>query len=121
MATISLKLSLMTSTLNLSNTGDLLNSLSFNVQKRGNNYALTYTFLSYGRAIEIQYFKSQCLRRETPIRNRTKAKKKDTRFYSKNAFDSLNNLSRNMMYVPLFGSGLSGLELGIGYARNISL
>ena len=78
----------------------LLESLDYKVIKSGSNYVLQISFLSYGRAVEIQYFKSKRLRRENNDRNKSadfrRAKKKDTRFYAKNVYGSINRLLGRM-------------------------
>jgi hypothetical protein len=88
------------SSLNLRLTDDLINSLDYKVETRGNDQVLVISFLSYGRAIEIQFHKSKRLRREltskSDKRNIRRAKKKDTRFYAKNVYGSLNRLLGRM-------------------------
>lgn len=87
-------------TKDLKATEQLLESIDFSVKKRGNDYVLQISFMSYGRFIEIEYFKSKRLRRESEIRANKKkirrAKKKDTRFYAKNVYGSLNRLLSRM-------------------------
>ena len=87
--------------LNLRITDELLNSLNYKVEQRGSDYVLSVIFLSYGRAIEIALFKSKRLRREMKAgKNEAKrlrrAKQKDTRFYSKNVYGSINRLLGRM-------------------------
>jgi len=93
--------------LNLKNTGDLRTSFSSKVV-RGVNPKLELTFLSYGRAIEIAYHKkrskntSKFLREQTNkslwgVKSKSKSKK-DTRWYSKNVYGSLNRLIGKLMY-----------------------
>lgn len=81
-------------------TDELLESLNYKVEKRGNDYVLIVSFLSYGRAIEIGFFKSKRLRREQKSKNQTdnirRRKKKDTRFYAKNVYGSINRLLGRM-------------------------
>ena len=81
-------------------TDDLLESLDYKVIKSGSNYVLQISFLSYGRAVEIQYLNSKRLRRENNDRNKSadfrRAKKKDTRFYAKNVYGSINRLLGRM-------------------------
>lgn len=80
----------------LINTGELIDSLNWDVKKISNGYVLEISFLGYGRAVEIQYFKSKQLRRDTSAKTEAKnlrrASKKDTRFYSKNVYGSINRL-----------------------------
>ena len=83
---------------NLRVTDDLLDSLKYQVHKKNESeYVLEISFLSYGRAVEIQYFKSKQKRREQAesgqrAKDMRRAKKKDTRFYAKNVYGSLNRL-----------------------------
>ena len=81
-------------------TDELLESLDYKVVKRGGDYVLQISFLSYGRAVEIQYFKSKRVRRENRENNKStdfrRAKKKDTRFYARNVYGSINRLLGRM-------------------------
>lgn len=81
-------------------TDELLESLDYKVVKREGDYVLQISFLSYGRAVEIQYFKSKRVRRENSENNKStdfrRAKKKDTRFYAKNVYGSINRLLGRM-------------------------
>lgn len=81
-------------------TDELLESLDYKVVKREGDYVLQISFLSYGRAVEIQYFKSKRIRRENRENNKStdfrRAKKKDTRFYAKNVYGSINRLLGRM-------------------------
>jgi hypothetical protein len=81
-------------------TDELLESLNYKVEKKGNDYVLVVSFLSYGRAIEIGFFKSKRIRREQRAMNQTdnirRRKKKDTRFYAKNVYGSINRLLGRM-------------------------
>lgn len=81
-------------------TDELLESLDYKVTKRGGDYVLQISFLSYGRAVEIQFFKSKRVRRENSEKNKSadfrRAKKKDTRFYAKNVYGSINRLLGRM-------------------------
>ena len=81
-------------------TDELLESLDYKVVKREGDYVLQISFLSYGRAVEIQYFKSKRVRRENRENNKStdfrRAKKKDTRFYAKNVYGSINRLLGRM-------------------------
>ncbi len=83
-------------------TDELLESLDYKVRKRGNDFVLEISFLSYGRAIEIQMNKSRRLRnRGEREKNRAanirRAKKKDTRSYAANVYGSINRLLGRMM------------------------
>ena len=77
-------------------TDDLIDSLNYKVNKVSNGYSLEISFLGYGRAIEIQYFKSKTIRREPSAKQDAssirRTKKKDTRFYAKNVYGSINRL-----------------------------
>ena len=79
---------------------DLLDSLNYKVVKSGSDYILQISFLSYGRAVEIQFFKSKRLRKEASAKQQSsdfrRAKKKDTRFYAKNVYGSINRLLGRM-------------------------
>lgn len=81
-------------------TDELLESLDYKVVKREGDYVLQISFLSYGRAVEIQYYKSKRVRRENSEKQKSTdfrlAKKKDTRFYSKNVYGSINRLLGRM-------------------------
>jgi len=82
---------------------DLLESIDFSVSKYGIDPVLLVSFFSYGRAIEINWFKRS---KNTSIftkpntnsmlwgmrENRKKTKKKDTRWYAKTAYGSINHL-----------------------------
>ena len=87
--------------LNLRITDELLNSLNYKVEQRGSDYVLSVIFLSYGRAIEIALFKSKRLRREAKsgknsAKRLRRAQHKDTRFYAKNVYGSINRLLGRM-------------------------
>lgn len=82
---------------------DLLNSIDFSVSKYGIDPVLLISFFSYGRAIEINWFKrSQNTRKfakpNTNVmlwgmrENRKRTRKKDTRWYAKTAYGSINHL-----------------------------
>jgi hypothetical protein len=82
-------------------TDDLIDSLNYKVEHRGDDQVLVISFLSYGRAIEIQYFKSKRMRREAKSEGKEmaamrRAQKKDTRFYAKNVYGSINRLLGRM-------------------------
>ena len=81
-------------------TDELLESLDYKVVKRGGDYVLQISFLSYGRAIEIQFFKRKRNRRDISEKQKSadfrRAQKKDTRFYAKNVYGSINRLLGRM-------------------------
>lgn len=86
---------------NLRKSDDLINSLKTSVVRRGSDFVLQIMFLSYGRSVEIQWYKSKALRKEArELDNKSselrRAKKKDTRFYSKNVYGSINRLLSRM-------------------------
>ncbi|MCX6232749.1 MAG: hypothetical protein NTZ33_14520 [Bacteroidetes bacterium] len=87
----------------LVNTGELLAGISYRVEKRGNNFILSFTFPEYGRQIEIRYHKSKNAQKLKPIntnrllwniRSKTdkSAKNKDARWYAKNLYGAQNTL-----------------------------
>lgn len=92
--------------------GSLLSGINFGVQKYGQDPALTFSFASYGRFIEIRYHKKSLNsmlwkqshaeakaaiwgRRQPKVRSR---KKKDTRWYAKTVYGSINELIGHIMY-----------------------
>lgn len=82
-------------------TDELIDSLDYKVERRNDDMVLVISFLSYGRAVEIQYFKSKRIRREAKAGGKElsamrRAKKKDTRFYAKNVYGSINRLLGRM-------------------------
>ena len=82
-------------------SGELLKSIEYSVRQDGGDYILSISFLSYGRAVEISFFKSKLRRRETKwarneIRKLRRKNHKDTRFYAKNVYGSINRLLSRM-------------------------
>lgn len=83
---------------NLRVSDELLNSIEYKTDYASTNPKLSVTFLSYGRAIEINYHKKT--RFEASVNrdiwgvkeNRQTKKKKNTQFYSRNVYGSLNRL-----------------------------
>ncbi len=87
----------------LVDSGELFDSIDFRVSKYGIDPALLISFISYGRAIEIRWHKKTL---NTSIftkpntntmlwgmrENRKKIKKKDTRWYAKTAYGTINHL-----------------------------
>ncbi len=82
---------------------DLLNSIDFSVSKYGIDPVLLISFFAYGRAIEINFFKKshntrQFAKPNTNIllwgmrENRKRTRKKDTRWYAKTAYGTINHL-----------------------------
>jgi len=82
---------------------DLLNSIDFSVSKYGINPVLLVNFISYGRAIEINWHKKSIntsifLKPNTNTmlwgmrENRKRTRKKDTRWYAKTAYGTINRL-----------------------------
>ena len=92
-------------------TDELLESLDYKVRKSSNGYSLEVSFLTYGRFIEINFFKSKAIRKHylqeagdikrlrisgNSSENFRRLKKKDTRFYAKNVYGSINRLLGRM-------------------------
>jgi len=92
-------------------TDELLESLNYKVRKSSNGYSLEVSFLTYGRFIEINFFKSKAIRKHylqesgdikrlrvsgNSSENFRRLKKKDTRFYAKNVYGSINRLLGRM-------------------------
>ena len=88
---------------NLIKSEDLLNSIDFSVSKYGIDPVLLISFFSYGRAIEINWFKKSKNTRvfskpNTNVmlwgmrENRKRTRKKDTRWYAKTAYGTINHL-----------------------------
>lgn len=78
-------------------TDELLSSLAYKIDTIDNGFKLSISFLDYGRFVEIQMFKSKKIRRQqNQDKNESKrlrrAKVKDTRFYTKNVYGSINHL-----------------------------
>ncbi|MCX6272164.1 MAG: hypothetical protein NTU44_13280 [Bacteroidetes bacterium] len=91
----------------LIHSGDLEQSLSYKVNIYGQNPALNVSFLGYGRAIEIRFHKSNNSRQLSALKtNRSilaghdakPMRKKDTRWYARNVYGSLNRLIGILMY-----------------------
>ena len=86
----------------LINKGDLLESIHSDVKLGGLNPHLMIEFLSYGRFIEIDFFKSKntlkAMRQRTNDvvwgikANGSKRKLKDTRWYAKTVYGKLNRI-----------------------------
>lgn len=95
---------------NLIKSGELQESISYKTSMDGNNPKLSLSFISYGRAIEINYHKKSrntqsMLKPNTNAivwgsmrKNAKTKKKKDTNFYARNAYGSLNRLIGILMY-----------------------
>ena len=88
---------------NLRRTDDLLNSISYTVGHYGIDPVLLISFFSYGRAIEINWhMRSKNSRRwaltntNSAIwgikQNRPRKRKKNTRWYTRNYYGSINRL-----------------------------
>ena len=82
---------------------DLLNSIDFSVSKYGIDPVLLVNFISYGRFIEIAWHKKSLnsglwSKPNTNVMlwgmkdNQKRTKKKDTRWYAKTAYGTINNL-----------------------------
>jgi hypothetical protein len=90
---------------NIRVTDDLLESLNYQVSRQGQDRILKVNFFDYGRFIEIRKHKTKQQNRMDVNTNRllwgvkeNKLKKgKDTDWYSKNAYGSLNRLISILM------------------------
>jgi hypothetical protein len=92
---------------NLINTGELEGSFTYSVIKVGGNWTLRVSFAEQGRLIEIAFFKkrksawSVIDERKVMwgiVDKEKRKKRKDTRFYSANAYGSLNRLIGRISY-----------------------
>jgi len=86
---------------NIRLTDELLDSLAYNVEKRNGDYVLSLSFVDHGRFVEIGYFKSKKMRREATLDGKGSKQlrrkgQKDTRFYAKNVYGSINRLLGRM-------------------------
>lgn len=82
-------------------TGALLDSLNYKVERRGGDFVLMIYFNTYGRFVEIEYYKSRAIRRqEQKTRNSLqlirRPKKKDTRIYARIVYGTINRLLGRM-------------------------
>ncbi len=89
----------------IKDTGTLMSSITYKVERRGNNFVLSFTFPGYGRALEIRYYKSknsQMLKTARSNRSlltkKAKNKKRDYRWYSRNLYGSQNRLIGRASY-----------------------
>jgi len=105
---------------NLKKSEDLINSINYKVSKDFRGPKLRFTFESHGRFIEINYFKrrlnSSILGDRQNSRKLKGKKKKDTQWYTRNTYGSLNRLIGVLMY-ELSDNERSRLK-GILDARN---
>ncbi len=96
----------------IEDTGTLMNSISYKIKRRGNNFVLNFTFPGYGRALEIKYYKSKNSQKiptintnrllwnirskndmdSAKIQRKKNNAKRDLRWYSKNLYGSQNRL-----------------------------
>jgi len=88
----------------LRNTDQLIDSIEYKHEMRGNNPTLVFSFPSHGRLIEINFHKklqsrsiaeavdTDALLYNIRKRKQSKRKKKDTRWYTRNVYGSLNRL-----------------------------
>ena len=86
-------------------SGILMSSITYKVDRRGNNFVLSFTFPGYGRALEIRYYKSKNSQLANTIKSnrslltkKVKNKKRDYRWYSKNLYGSQNRLIGRASY-----------------------
>lgn len=112
---------------NLKVTGELLDSIQYKLEKEGADPKLVISFLSYGRAIEINYHKKQVAKKWGTNTNRDvwgikenrPNKRKDTRWYSRVVYGTLNRL------IGILGNEYSDEEIkrlkGILDARKLRL
>ena len=88
---------------NLVDSGKLIEGIDYRVKKYGIDPALVFSFPAYGRFIEINFHKKsqneniwdskQANRDILGLRsNRKRQKKKDTRWYARNVYGSINRL-----------------------------
>lgn len=88
---------------NLIKEGELLDSLRYQVRMEGDSPVLSISFYSYGRVIEINYYKKSSNTRKWQAVNTNKLlwgvrensklkKKKDTAWYTRSVYGSLNRL-----------------------------
>jgi len=83
-------------------SGELLRSIDYNVVESGGQATLQVSFNTYGRSIEIRFYRSQnSMKLSTETRqNREKLKdkkKKDSRWYSKTAYGTVKRLRVNLL------------------------
>ena len=82
----------------LKNKGELKESLSFDVKKDfAGRLILQISFLGYGRAVEIRYHKSKnqktwAEQRRNDVWGLNRKRRKDTRWYARNVYGSINRL-----------------------------
>jgi len=86
-------------------SGDLLNSINFEVVKEGINWNLNFSFYDYGRFIEINSNKRKRASRFNLNTNKdiwgikeNTMKKKKTDWYTRNVYGALNRLIGTLMY-----------------------
>ena len=89
----------------LIDSGDLLDGIDFEVVRDGVNWNLNFSFLDYGRFIEINRNKRKRASRFDFNTNRdlwgikeNSMKKKRTDWYTRNAYGALNRLVSTLMY-----------------------
>lgn len=89
----------------LKKSGELLSSIDYQVSGSAGKPKLSLSFMGYGRAIEIQYFTKNSKRKAQPNTNElvwgmraNSQPKKNTRWYSKTVYGSLNRLIGMLMY-----------------------
>lgn len=85
-------------------TGELIDSIDFTVVKLIGGFTLQFSFLTYGRAIEIAWHKrsrntKQLVSKAVWGVNQNRIQRnKDTRWYTRNVYGSLNRLISILMY-----------------------
>ena len=94
--------------LGLVDSGELLDSIQYTVTSRNGNGCLSILFETYGRFIEIAFYRKrksvwQIVDARKVLwgiktKEARKPKRKDTRFYTKNVYGSLNRLIGRISY-----------------------
>lgn len=99
------------SDLSLIDQGNLLGSISFKVKRIGADFAIEFSFTGYGRAIEIAFHRRKktntrdVIKQLYGVKSREDVKaeqsirsRKDTRWYSRNVYGTINTLIGRYMY-----------------------
>lgn len=93
----------------LRRTDDLLHSVNYSAFKEGKNPGLRFSFLSYGRAVDIAAYKQNRHKVDTMRdiwgQKRNTMKKKNNRWYARSMYSGYYKLVARIMY------GLSDLEI----------
>lgn len=93
----------------LRRTDDLLHSVNYSAFKEGKNPGLRFSFLSYGRAVDISAYKQNRHKVDTMRdiwgQKRNTMKKKNNRWYARSMYSGYYKLVARIMY------GLSDIEI----------